>query len=336
MIMIKKVVFSILVFVVTLELLLRVFGKYKTGSEKQGFAYERKYGIKTNTWFHTWAPNSVIDYQNSEFKYKNTYNELGNREYNIDSFSSNHKKINIVCLGDSFTEGDGAPYDSTWTKCFEKQLYAQKKGFSIYNAGVCGSDVFFDYKMLTLKLHLINPSVVISSVNYSDVYDVIFRGGDERFMANGTTVYENGPFWEVAYEYSHLFRAITIEVLGYNSHLHIKESNIAREEDRAITLIKKKIIETKRFCDSKKIGYYLIVHPHPIETNKQNSKLSLAFKGEPYAIDLFHDFYTHFKTHDIKQYSWAQNQHYNSRGYWLMGNIFAKHLLQLPPFNPNL
>ncbi len=311
--------------------MLRVLGTYKTEAEKQGMDYEKKYGVKTASWFHAWAPNSSSTYSGTDILYNNKYNNWGNREINSDSFASS-PKTKIVCIGDSFTEGDGAPYDSTWVKSFEKRIGVKHANIKTYNAGVCGSDPFFDYKMLKLTLLKLRPKMVISVVNYSDVYDVIIRGGDERFNPDSTTSYKNGPFWLPAYQYSHVFRLIMVQLLKYNSHLLINESNQAVEEDKAVALLKKKAEETKQLCDANGIAFYIVIHPHPLEITNKNNKLSLAFADFPFAINLFNTLYPFYNTHDIKEYSWAKNHHFNSKGYWLMGDAIATQLLNQQSF----
>lgn len=327
-----KLVFSLLVFLITLEVALRVTGLYSTNEEKQGFEYEHKYNHKINSWFHTWSPNSTLNSSSKEFQYTNKYNDLGHREVSTSVYFSKKNVTRVLCIGDSFTEGDGAPYDSTWVKRAEEKINNASSIFSFYNAGVCGADLFYDYKILSCKLIQLKPNVVIEALNYSDVNDVIFRGGDERFNPDSTTTYKNGPSWEIAYQHSHVIRAIVTSLLGYNKSF-IKKANVNKEEELAIKQLKQRVHETNEFCKKRGVFYFLVIHPHPLEINKKSNKITEAFYKEPYVINLFNDFYPFFKENDIAKYSWRKNQHFNSKGYWVMGDAIASHLLKLEPFN---
>lgn len=330
-----KILFSVILFFCVLELALRINGFYNTFEEKQGFAYKVKYRKNTNDWFHTWTPNINVVYENTEFKYLNKYNNWGHRELPSNLFLLDNKHIKVACIGDSFTEGDGAPYDSSWVKDIDRLLNSKNKKYLFYNAGVCGSDVFFDYKMLTCKLIKLNPKIVLATLNYSDVFDVIYRGGDERFNSDSTTTFKVGPNWEWIYQYSHVIRLVSHQFFGLNYHF-IKQSDQIKVEDNAIKLIKKKVEETNSFCKKNGIKYYLIIHPHPLEIDLKENKLTMALANEPYVINLFNDLYPYYKQHNIAIYSWPKNLHFNSKGYLVMSNEIARNLLKLPSFNTNI
>lgn len=330
-----KFFFSVIFFFSVLEFALRLNGFYNSFEEKQGLEYEIKYKKNTSDWFHTWAPNVTIIYKNSEFKYINKYNNWGHRELPIRFFLEDQKRVKVACIGDSFTEGDGAPYDSSWVKGIEHLLSNKNNKYLFYNAGACGSDVFFDYKMLTCKLIKLKPKIVLATLNYSDVFDVIYRGGDERFNSDSTTTYKAGPNWEWAYQYSHVIRLIVNQFLGFNYHF-IKRNDELKAEVNAIKLIKKKVIETYTFCKKNGIEYYLIIHPHPLEINLKSNKLTETLANEPFVINLFNDLYPYYKKNNIANYYWPKNLHFNSKGYFVMSNKIASHLLTLSTFNTNI
>ncbi|MDZ4667766.1 MAG: SGNH/GDSL hydrolase family protein [bacterium] len=310
-----------------LELTFRLVGIYLTSEERQGFDYVYKYYKKETNRFHTWTPNSKIHIDTKEFNYTNSYNEWGHREKPVYSFNKTDKIINTICIGDSFTEGDGTSYDSTWVKRVEHLLNKDTLKYALYNAGVCGSDVFYDYQILSQKLIELHPKIVLASINYSDVYDVIYQGGDNRFNSDNTVSGKTGPTWEWAFKYSHVFRAITLTALGYNKYL-IKKSEQESKEIEAVELIKKKIYQTRNFCVKHGINYILIIHPHPLEINFNKNKLTNALGKEPYVIDLFQDQYLYYKQHNIAFNSWPLNHHFNGRGYFVLGTQIAQHLKQ--------
>ncbi len=314
----KKAFLSIVIFIITLEVSLRVTRTYNTATENEMGIYVSPYKPGLPSWFHHWAPNTLVDNNMSEFRYQNQYNELGHREIPYAMFEKDTASIKVICLGDSFTEGDGAPVDSTWVK---KVDALSNKKLSFYNAGVCGSDVFFNNKMLEHKLLPLRPKVVVECVNTSDLSDVMWFGGNERFKQDGTTVGKKIPSWETPYKYSHIIRAVLQTFFKFNSSL-VVSSQLQGEEKKSAMLIDKEIESTAMICQKNNIQYYLVVHPCPYEIGKPTSgtKTLIEHLGtKPYTINLFGALDSFYKTNNIKQFSHAINGHYNPKGYWVMG-----------------
>ena len=69
----------------------------------------------------------------------------------------------FVALGDSFTEGDGTPADSTWPKLLEKRLNAAHPSANIttLTGGIGGADPPFEYILLKEKLLTYQPDLVV-------------------------------------------------------------------------------------------------------------------------------------------------------------------------------
>jgi hypothetical protein len=135
----SKFFISILIFLVSFEIFLRVSGKYNTFSELNGKNYSFKFRVNRPTWYHTNKPNTSRIKKEKEWQYFNQYNEFGNREKSIFNFINDTSSIKVVCLGDSFTEGDGAPYDSSWVRNFEQKINSKVNiKYKIYNIQ-CGS-----------------------------------------------------------------------------------------------------------------------------------------------------------------------------------------------------
>lgn len=322
--MLKKILISTGIFLICLEFLLRVSGTFRSYNENTLGGYIYKYRIYMPTWYHTWKPNTTIDYEQPEFKYVNTFNELGHRETRFSSFIADSTTRKVVCIGDSFTEGDGSPADSTWVKTLEKLLHESgHTNYRFYNAGVCGSDVFLNNKMLENKLLPINPDVVIECVNTSDINDVVYRGGSERFNDDGSAKGKTGPRWEVLYKFSYVFRAFVHTFLRYNSNLIIRKE-VAEKEAASVKLIAAQVQHTKAFCDSHHIKYVLLVHPAPEQVNApfpDRSRFVESLTSNFYSINLFPAFNEYYKNNDIEKNRWKMNGHYNSTGYNVMGHL---------------
>ena len=85
-----------------------------------------KYGYDA---FNNWIskPNSTDIQYNKDFTYKKKYNSFGLRDVELDTAVLNRKEV-VVILGDSFTEGNGTPQDSTMPALLEQKLNASDAG----------------------------------------------------------------------------------------------------------------------------------------------------------------------------------------------------------------
>jgi hypothetical protein len=327
--MIKKIFFSILVFYLTLEVSLRISGIFKSPNEITTGDYYCQYRQKSPTWYHYYKPNYTHLFKQKEFEYTNTYNELGSREKPFIAFLKDTNSKKIVCLGDSFTEGDGTCYDSSWVRQFEKKINLNSKyKIKLYNAGTCGSDVFFNYKLLVNDLYKMKPHLVIECVNTSDILDVIKRGGNERFNEDGTTSGKVGPKWELVYKYSYVFRGIIHGYFKFNRNL-IKKTELEQQEIKAVQLIQLKIKETASFCRKNRVPYIILIQPTPSDL-MVNQTQPLHFINQltvlPYSVNLFKPLHKYYKIHSVEADSWDLNGHFNSNGYLVLGNIIFEEL----------
>lgn len=325
----KKIIISLLIFFIAFELLLRFSGIYNSYAERSFGEYYFQYRQFKPTWYYTYPANTSRINTNIEFEYYNTHNDLGHRELNFSVFLSDTLTEKIVCIGDSFTEGDGAPADSTWVKRLEVLLNQEKnkKGYRFYNAGINGSDVCYNNKILVEKLVVLKPKIVIECLNNSDIYDIINRGGKERFNKDGTTTGKVGPRWEPIYKYSHVFRAFIRTICGYDNNLiKIKEAQKLKLE--SLKLIGEQVKETSNFCKKNQIRYILILHPTPNELNLKdfNNNVLLSLNEQPNVINLFRPMINFYEKNELSDYSWKINGHFNSKGYFVMGDLIFQEL----------
>ncbi len=200
-----------------LEIILR-FSELRTYSETRTLFYQSPYEPQHSSWYYTRQPNTEYYLESPEFRYYRKSNALG-LSNGIINPTRKPGEIRILALGDSFTEGDGAPADSTWLAFLKQDLSTNYPQHTIttMNAGVGGSDPYFEYVLLRDKLLRFEPDLVIVALG-SDLEDLVVRGGMERFSAKGDLKYEEGPDWEWAYG-SWFTMRLLVHSMGYNNLL---------------------------------------------------------------------------------------------------------------------
>lgn len=242
--------------------------------------------------------------------------------------------LRIIGVGDSFTEGLGADFDSTWLQQLQGILGGRGCPVTVMNGGVAGSDPFFEYALLRDRLLAYGPDVVVLALNVSDIDDVIVRGGMDRFREDGTVAYRKGPRWEWIYASSYLFRHVVHDMLGYDRLLaRTKE----RPSHTAQVLGEIRVV-LRSFSElSRERGFRLLVVFHPLRYEVIEKKLAFAdlirrLEEEPIAtLDLL-EYYTNIEgisERNIDDYYWPLDTHHTPKGYRAFAEGVAQRLLRL-------
>jgi lysophospholipase L1-like esterase len=318
------------------EVYLRLTNTFNTHTENIGQSYSSYYNISLPTWYHTWNPNDSFLLDHSDFKFPYQTNNLGLREKNIEKHKPD-SVTRIITMGDSYTEGVGASYDSAWPRILEMNLNCSQR-VQVINAGVSGSDPFYDYIFYRDKLRDYNPSLLVASFNSSDFTDFILRGGLERFQQDGTTHYTKGPWFEPLYHYSHLYRALFHYQRPYPYKGIFVTSN---ELNNYITESIKQYVDVmdslNRMTATDSSKLIVMVYPVPTEIlfenqiniNTKNAMKALCSqltgKGIT-CVNLWDDLQTALKGKEEKDFTYTHDKHYNNYGYSVMGNALIKHL----------
>src|SRR5690554_2175410 len=271
------------------------------------------------------AANEKYTLKNNEFSFKRTANSLGFPDYEW-SVEKSDSTIRIICLGDSFTEGDGADYDSSYVSILRRNLQAIDPNIEVFNAGNCASDPFFNYRNFQAELIKYQPDIVIQSFSINDYYqDIYTRGGYERFQEDGTLKFRKNLWWEPIYAASSIFRAILYVAGGFDVFLMRKdERKIVLEDSKKKTL---DLFENyQKVTEDKNIEFIVLSYP-----SKYDSELSV-FKDfyQQFSTEFskFHlDFYNlhpcyedYVRRHDaqLHDFYWKKDAHHNGRGYQMM------------------
>ena len=330
------VFFFLLTFLILAEITLRVIGNYKTYTEKIKNEYSCTYG-RTLPYFHLHNPESEFILDHTDFKYLYTINKNGIREVDFNKEKQKTAK-RVLCFGDSFTEGVGAPYDSSYVRALEKQLKKKSTDFEVYNCAVTGSDPFYNYILLKEEMIDYDPDVVTFTINNSDLTDFIFTGGLERFKVD-KVVTRKKPFFEPFFHYSHLVRFIAIEIMGYDWTLLNTKDNI-KMLTNGVEEYLKLFVQINEICETKGVEFLLIIQPHPVDilypVGMYKYLISMKenlIKNNIKYIDLLPSLAEVMNNSNIYQYSWKTDGHYNSSGYQILGEkIFSETEKKYPDF----
>lgn len=330
----RRFSFSALIFIVSLfiaECFLRFVLQYpQTYTEQNGAGYisqfkvpNNLFGKDNNTTFQ-FEPFEMRNYDSPEFDYPpEKMNEYGFRG----KVPSADKKI-ILALGDSFTEGIGAPADSTYPYLLNQLINGHDSNYAVFNAGTAGNDPFFDFTMLK-KLHQkISFHEVLFLINTSDVNDVVIRGGMERFVDNGLQ-YRKAPFWEPFYAVSYVFRLFAHNLfdLNYNLMTYEKNDRLNLEAVELISVLFKD--EIVPFTKENDLNVKVVLHPFFAEfENPYHIYDSLSSKMSRIEGLNFYDSRSDIidRINKPEEIYWMNDAHFKPRGYAMLSRLIFKNM----------
>ncbi len=326
----KKIALSFNALIFTfflLEVTLLITGINKTYLEKVDSFYTSPYQALQSSYYHTWRTNKQRCLIKPEYHYCALSNSLG--------FVDEEWKVNkkpgektIIALGDSFTEGDGAPYDSSYVALLREKLNSRNDSFYVMNAGICGSDPFNNFVILRDLLMVYEPDYVIQVLSSHDlITDIILRGGMERFREDGTVKHYSAPWWEPVYAISYSSR-IFFNAAGYDELL--RRGEITNEEEAKLN---EQVIELfrmyARFCRENNIKLFVSLRPDKFEIESNNYSFDFSLiqnelmKNENIIyFDLLPDYLEYIEQRKTQpaDYFWVHDGHHNSNGYQMMAD----------------
>jgi lysophospholipase L1-like esterase len=226
-----------------------------------------------------------------------------------------NKKV-VLFLGDSFTQGFGAPADSSYPVLLGNLIAARDTGTAILNAGVNGSDIFYGWRFAQKQVfNRYHVSHLILTINPTDINDVITRGGDERFQG----LQPSGPWWEPLYAASFVFRVFLHKIVNVN-YLLLTPPQHAAAQKAALQKITVKLKEIAAWAKAHGIKLILVAHPELVQFQMpvdDYSKLMGAIKnaGIENIVDC-HDAVAEQNSKELIY--WTTDQHFRPKGYLLL------------------
>jgi len=306
----------VLVFVFS-ELFLRIYGKNKTYYESRFGYYRSEFDQRIVTDNIFYEPNTVHFLESEEFRFERQTNSLGLSDKEP-KFKYSENDYLIIGLGDSFTEGDGTHADSTWLKFLEYKMPDDSINYEFINAGICGLDPFYDYKILTDKLLKYEPDLVILTIG-NDLEDIIIRGGMERFDRKKTKI--AAPNWEFAFQYSFVFR-LAFSLYNNKYPFFLNKTSFEKEKDRAMMLLENLILDYGRLSTEKGFKLLIVFYPKSQEiVNKSydylNGLIDFCKSQNLEYLDLI-EYYINIKGmngSNYLNYYWEFDGHHKAAGY---------------------
>lgn len=323
--------------VLLIEVYYRLTKQHETYLESIGAGYYSGYNAILPSWYRIRAANDSFVPANVDFEYPFVTNSWGIRERPIEPKPDT--VLRILITGDSYTEGMGAPYDSTWPRLLEKKLNAHGYKVEVINAGFAGSDLFYDYVSYRDSFAKLQPDLVIASLNSSDYTDYLLRGGLDRFHADGTTHYRKAPWYELLFRFSRLFRAVLYKYNNFPFQgIFATEQQIEQEYINANIALDTTIALYKAKAAQNGAGFISIIHIIPSEIKngeahlnqyglaKLDSLANTLSNADVNSINICMPMAAAYGD-KLPVYYHLIDGHYNARGYNIMAQIIADTLL---------
>lgn len=318
---------------VAAELLLRASGAEATRSEKVFGTWARSWGRIHSTWIHAFQPGQTVRNDTVEFCFVYQANNEGviDRDFELEAAPGRRR---VLVIGDSFAQGVGAPMGQSWPAVTEARLREVGLDAEVWNAGVSGSDPCFEYQLLRRRLLRYRPDLVVVALNESDLAEVTWWGGLERFQADGTARGRPAPPGFALFRHSHLARAFFHGVLGLDrTTLSFVPS---RRSDRQALL---SIVEACRAIDGLRaeqpFEVLVLVHPIPVLQPLRAQRFGRDFVDHLQGLgiaarDVSPELARELAGLDPEQYAWPIDGHFKAPGYAALGRVVARLLLEDP------
>lgn len=305
------------------------FGNIKTYHERNYNKFRSTYDEYLELPYLKYHPYQIIPNKKKEFSFERKANSQGYIDMEWEKDKSENEK-RWIALGDSFTEGDGAPFDSSYVASLRRMLPVNN---TIMNAGVCGSDPIYNFKTFNDLLLPYHPDIVLQTISIDDMYyDIYIRGGLERFQPNGEVKYNNKPWWEPIYKYSFVSR-IFFRMFVDSEMLIKRIDNDSLEH--IILKIKDLVNRYDQLAENHQFKLYIILLPQfnlipyykdfhfndfkfiedHVQTLKHTQIIDLR--------DCF-DIALQGNIDSLSQYYWPIDFHLNSKGYEIMAKCILK------------
>lgn len=317
---VQLVLASVMFSLLFAEGLLIVTGFTKTYMEKREGFYNMVKEPKPNSILRNWPANNIHYVLPHNIRHTNEYG------FSDASFKSDSNKILIQTYGDSFTEGDGAPADSSYPAILRNYLGNK---YLVQNYGICGSDPGYVIPQFEKIGASFKPQILIITYSLGDFEnDLLQRGGLNRFSNMGNPTLLKQKWYEPIYAISYLSRLVFHTIgIEYNRYFLTKNEYLE-------TLEKLKpewneiFEEIASLAQKSNTKVLLVKRPDKLDIESNKYEYSMAFfdsffskHPEFYHVDLLPFYRKEMKVGkdgDVASFFLVGDGHHNSKGYALM------------------
>ncbi len=335
------VLFNLALFILLAEIALRIKGDYKSYGERTNGMFIDYFKPPYKGPLCAWTADSTVIQIAKEFTYEVTTNSLGIRDVEHTIIKPAGAK-RLLVLGDSFTEGVGVPFDSTWHQ--RMAWYLQTDGINqqweIVVGAVSGCDPFYSYEMLRRQFFAYQPDVVIQVYNHTDINDYALRGGLERFINDSVTQWRPvNQVLHTAFKWSHLMRFLVKEVLQYNDYYQ-SAGEYDRLQMEAIPKYKELFAKIDSLSQAVGAEALFIFQPMGYELQQGYYEPHADSLMEYMEVNGLHyvrlmDILPSEMKYNMKGYFWPIDGHMNDRGYNAWGEAMYKYFKASGTLNNN-
>ncbi len=319
-----NVLFGIYLIIQLFEIFAQITGIGKTPIEKMYGHFALSYKLNTKERYY-WKdkPNTIKNLKTEEFHFTRKMNSEGysDDEWKIEKDSS---ELRILCLGDSFTEGDGAHQDSSYVAFIRRKLQlVRENNVTIMNAGKCGSDPFFNYMNYRDQLLKYHPDIIIQTLSTNDLMsDIILRGGFERFEHNWGLAFDNhDEYNKTLFALSYVSRPFYY-LMGYGLEAQKIKYPTAYQKDKMYLKVKDLFVKYSQLTKDQGARLIIVFQPQSDEVFENYDDLVIKLKMHLEKTNCTFDLREYYrqKTNEktIYDYYWIKDGHHNAKGYNLM------------------
>jgi hypothetical protein len=224
-----------------------------------------------------------------------------------------------VVLGDSFTEGFGAPDDSTFTERLKHHLGGRPGTIEVFNAGICGSNPAYEIELYKKKFRDYPANLVIMVSNLTDVSDIEYTLRKSEI-----------PVTEYFIAVSHIFRIVYWGIFHHEMTISNASDAITGRRDENLAVLVRMIDSFNDSLAGNHQLFKLFYLPMTIELYnfKGNTPTSSLIDSYHHASLPLTDLRGAYKKNigprdSLFNYYWKIDGHHTSRGYDLMATCVA-------------
>jgi hypothetical protein len=324
---------SVSICLMFLELAVRIAGFETTYVEKRMGWYQSSYQQNLEDPMRVHRHYQEFLMHTPEYRFHRTVNSHG---FADEEFLPKKKgEVLIQTYGDSFTEGDGAPADSSYPALLRGMFIGQgRSDVKVQNFGFSGNDPGFYWRQLRDVGVLMNPDIVVIAYGSLDMtVDFFTRGGLERFHDTRWSSI-NGPWWEFIYANSHFSRWVVRVCCGISVRSFLTTPSQQELRLRELEPKWNSVFDSIASL-SERHGFQVLLVKKPERSEIDRAVYEYDFSffdeflvgGKPFHhLDLL-DHYLNDRgltADSTARYYWVNDGHHNPIGYHLMaGAVFV-------------